>query len=388
MTIREDVRGHFARQAVSHPAPPGLRARTLAVARRGRAVERRTPQWIMGAVAILVTLAIVAGLLAASALRHRSIGPAPAASPSPVHKTALLFNDNLQGSPEGWPYLHPAPLSAPGTRPSAVVSFQLAASLPQAPAQGTIYGLDNSLGPSAVAIANAWGLRLPSTQSVDELIQLDQGPVQIFYSRSAGSLALYQPASLWLRPSEPITDSASAIRSASSVLVRLGLITNPETTTMAAEAAPDPDSGSPTLWSIQILRMVGGVPVHPGFALTIRATGDVESVVVTRSTISGSEPVRLIDAASAWRQVSEGHWYQLAWGAAAPMGSRTGQTTTPFRADLVELCYYDTGGNWLIPMWCFRDQTSHGAANPLWIFYPAAAPGSFIDATVAETSGH
>jgi hypothetical protein len=171
------------------------------------------------------------------------------------------------------------------------------------------------------------------------------------------------------------------------VLVKLGLISNPETTTVAVQAARAPDSGSPALWFVQILPINGGVPTLPGFSLTIRETGDVESIEVTRSTISGSEPVQLIDAASAWRQVTHGHWYQLTYGA-GPMAAQTGQTTTPFRADLARLCYYDTGGYWLIPMWCFRDQTSHGAANPLWILYPAAVPGSFTDGSVAEKSGH
>jgi hypothetical protein len=89
MTIRDDVRKYFEREEEHNPASPGLRATALEQA-RGRAVERRSPQWIAGAVAILLAAAVVAGLLAANSLRHKNVSPVPAhASPSPA--TVLCF---------------------------------------------------------------------------------------------------------------------------------------------------------------------------------------------------------------------------------------------------------------------------------------------------------
>jgi hypothetical protein len=89
MTIRDDVRKYFEREEEHNPASPGLRATALEQA-RGRAVERRSPQWIAGAVAILLAVAVVAGLLAANSLRHQNVSPVPAhTSPSPA--TLLCF---------------------------------------------------------------------------------------------------------------------------------------------------------------------------------------------------------------------------------------------------------------------------------------------------------
>ncbi|MGI0129927.1 MAG: hypothetical protein ACREEC_07240, partial [Thermoplasmata archaeon] len=89
MTIRDDVRKYFEREVEHNPASPGLRATALEQA-RGRAVERRRPQWIAGAVATLLAVAVVAGLLAASSLRHENVSRVPAhASPSPA--TLLCF---------------------------------------------------------------------------------------------------------------------------------------------------------------------------------------------------------------------------------------------------------------------------------------------------------
>ncbi len=89
MTIRDDVRKYFEREEEHNPASPGLRATALAQA-RGRAVERRSPQWIAGAVTILLAVAVVAGLLASNSLRRENVAPVPAhASPSPA--TVLCF---------------------------------------------------------------------------------------------------------------------------------------------------------------------------------------------------------------------------------------------------------------------------------------------------------
>lgn len=89
MTIRDDIRKYFEREEQHNPAPPGLRATALDHA-RGRAVERRRSQSVAGAVAILLAVAVVAGLLAANSLRHANVSPVPAhASPSPA--TLLCF---------------------------------------------------------------------------------------------------------------------------------------------------------------------------------------------------------------------------------------------------------------------------------------------------------
>ena len=89
MTVREDVRKHFDREAVRHPVPPGLRATTLAGA-RSRVTDRRSPQWIAGAVAALLAVAIIAGLVAVGGYRRAHNVPAvrPSPSASPLHPTA------------------------------------------------------------------------------------------------------------------------------------------------------------------------------------------------------------------------------------------------------------------------------------------------------------
>lgn len=91
MTIREDVREYFEREAQRNPASPSLRASALAQA-RGHAVERRSYQWIAGGVAVLLAVAIIAGLLATSALRHKNVAPVPAhASPSQTAAAPTLL---------------------------------------------------------------------------------------------------------------------------------------------------------------------------------------------------------------------------------------------------------------------------------------------------------
>jgi hypothetical protein len=89
MTVRDDVRQHFEREAVRHPVPPGLRA-TAQVHARGRVIERRSAQWIAGAVAALLAVAIIAGLVAVGGYRRAHNAPAvrPSPSTSPLHPTA------------------------------------------------------------------------------------------------------------------------------------------------------------------------------------------------------------------------------------------------------------------------------------------------------------
>jgi hypothetical protein len=89
MTVRDDVRQHFEREAVRHPVPSGLRA-TAQVHARGRVIERRSAQWIAGAVAALLAVAIIASLVAVGGYRRAHNVPAvrPSLSASPLHPTA------------------------------------------------------------------------------------------------------------------------------------------------------------------------------------------------------------------------------------------------------------------------------------------------------------
>ncbi len=86
MTVRDDVRKHFEREAMRYPVPLALRATTLAGA-RSRVIERRSRQWIAGAVAALLAVAIIAGLVAVGGYRRAHNVPAvrPSPSASPLH---------------------------------------------------------------------------------------------------------------------------------------------------------------------------------------------------------------------------------------------------------------------------------------------------------------
>jgi len=88
MTVRDDVRNHFEREAAHHPAPPGLRTATLSHA-RGRGIEKRSAQWVAGVVAAVLAVAIIAGLVAVGGYRRAHNVPAvrPSPSASPLHPT-------------------------------------------------------------------------------------------------------------------------------------------------------------------------------------------------------------------------------------------------------------------------------------------------------------
>ncbi len=101
MTIRDDVRMHFELEAERHPAPLGLRATALGEART-RAVKRRrvrwfgTPsfRWAGGVVAVVLAVAVIAGLLySRAALR-------------PPHSTATITlgpaSITEYTAPDGW----------------------------------------------------------------------------------------------------------------------------------------------------------------------------------------------------------------------------------------------------------------------------------------------
>jgi len=80
MSLRDDFRNHFARQENRFPTPAGLRASVTGEAARAVPAERPSMHWA-AAVAVLLAVAIVAGLLAAGALRHARFNPVPAVSP-------------------------------------------------------------------------------------------------------------------------------------------------------------------------------------------------------------------------------------------------------------------------------------------------------------------
>ncbi len=102
MSFRDDVRRHFEREAVLNPVPMGLREAVTAEAARSPKSDRpRTLRWA-AAVAAVLTVAVVAGLLASGGLRRVMTAPAAperpstAASPSrPVLPVGVLPPGNL-----------------------------------------------------------------------------------------------------------------------------------------------------------------------------------------------------------------------------------------------------------------------------------------------------
>ena len=108
MTIRDDVRKYFEREAARHEAPRGLRAAVLGQA-PGHALERRSPQWIAGAIAVVLAVAVVAGLLGTNAfLRSRGAPANPrasaarTASPTPSPAGGLTLDSVAMFGDQGW----------------------------------------------------------------------------------------------------------------------------------------------------------------------------------------------------------------------------------------------------------------------------------------------
>jgi hypothetical protein len=144
---------------------------------------------------------------------------------------------------------------------------------------------------------------------------------------------------------------------------------------------------NPPFWSVRLVRTIGGVPSDifwsgAGASFQVRESGEVQWLSVKRIPIVGYEPASLIDAATAWKQITAGHWYFFTGLV------NNGPINVPaFRADTAQLCYLEetNGGQWLVPMWCFSDITSVGADFPLRIFYPALVQGTF-DWTIPNRS--
>lgn len=365
--IRDDVHQYFEREAVRHLAPGDLRATVLAEA-RGRALQRRRPAWNASAVAILLGVAIVAGLLAVGAMRH--------AQTTPGHAPRLLFHDHLAAAASGRPSL-PDQFFRSTHYPSLV----LAAGLPVTPAQGTVYALDPALGPTPAQVGLVWGITAPSSVVDNEATIGD-----IQYYPSSGAIDYSRPGNPQsVRVTGPglfpraITTAQSAISMARDFIVSRGLFSQDDVTAMRASAERASYPGSVPMWTIHLTRTLGGVPVDgswmPGATLQVADNGRIDSIVIGHRSISGSERAGLIDAAEAWRQIKLGHWY-----ASSLILDGIKQDQPAFVAGQAELCYREedvmTAQAWLVPMWCFAD-TKTAPGFTVRLYYPALQPGSF-----------
>src|SRR4030081_2253774 len=106
MTLRDDVRNHFAHEEGRFPTPAGLRESVTSAASRAEVTERRTVQWAT-AVALLLAVAIVSGLLAANGLRQSRVTPVvPGPTPTPTATKNLghgsVLEADLYFSLTGW----------------------------------------------------------------------------------------------------------------------------------------------------------------------------------------------------------------------------------------------------------------------------------------------
>ena len=363
MTLRDDVRQHFEREAIRNPTPAGLRAIVVREAAT-LAVQRRSPQWMQVAIAALLALAIVAGFLAAGALRHSNTGPAK--HTPPVNAPKALFHDNLSAQASGRPAL-----SSSTSVDALVHSYVLAAILPPAPDRGTVYAVDSALSPTPEAVGRAFGVTAAPQISGDSFFIGDI----LYYPRTGVIEDVSSPGRL----ASPVTDQASAISLAGDFLVAHGLFSRAEVASMrpSAKRFSFTDPQNYAFWRIQFVRTLGGVPSYGflvGAEFQVHDDGEIVRVYVGRSPVSGSEPATLIDPATAWREVTAGHWYAID---GVP---NNGPLEVPsFHADQAQLCYleYLVGGTWLIPMWCFTDVTSGGPDHPVTLYYPALTPGTF-----------
>ncbi len=359
--FRDDLRDYFEREAHMYPVPNGLRSQVIAQA-RPRVGERHAPSWLAAAIAVVLSLAIVGGLLAAGHLHQLSTKPASAAP-------NLLFHDELTGVTTGRPFL-PAPIG-----PSLTISsYLLESNLPGNPSEDAVYAVNPAIGPSALAVGRAFGVTTMPTFADGEYLfppgNLTYVPATgtVAYTRPSRSVRLDEPGYF----PKPITDSTAAISMAADFLVAHGMFSRPELATMPGTATHTNNPGNIPTWSIHFVRTLDAPSdrlwTGAGAWLQVNENQQITSVTVARSPISGSLAVPLIDAASAWHEIALGHAYSSA-GLGNPQVSS-------FRASSVQLCYVE-GGSWLIPMWCFTDTTTQGADFPISLFYPAAQSGTF-----------
>ncbi len=230
------------------------------------------------------------------------------------------------------------------------------------------------MAPTPEAIAQALGLSGPRSGSADEVHigNMVYLPTTSTFQYSAPS----QPGSNALALSGPVSTESSAIARSRDFLVARGLFSRDELASIPATARRFSYSPNPPFWSVRFVRTLGGVPSDPfwsgaGASLQVQETGQIETLSVKRAPIAGSERATLIDAATAWHEVSRGHWYYV-----SGLLNNGPIDVQSFRAEQVQFCYLENGGLWLIPMWCFTDNTS-GADYPVSLFYPALTPGSF-----------
>lgn len=373
MTLRDDVRGYFADEAERMPAPGGLRESVMshALAAGG---ARQSRQWAVAVAAVLLSLAVVAGLLAAGNLRRPHTVPVsspPRAQVSPAPSS--LFHDHLDASAAGRPSLPPIGMGLA----SPVQKYTLRAKFPATPSGAAAYAVDPALAPSAGAVGRAFGVTFePQADSDGGYSYL---PSSLYYVPAYGTIQYSRPAQ-GAGDAEPrffphsITGQASAIAMAGDLLAARGIFTRAELATMQASAKRFfyPDSGNGPFWSIQFVRMLGGVPSGDGARLQVLEAGEIDSIYISRAPIGGSQPGSLIDAATAWQQVIHGHWY----GICCLLNNGLPEFRA-FTADQIELCYIDAGGPWRVPMWCFIDTSTLGVDYPVTMTYPALAPGTF-----------
>jgi hypothetical protein len=368
VTIREDVRNHFERDATRHPVPPGLRTTALAGA-RSSVIERRSPHWIASAVAIVLAVAIIAGLLAVGALRH--------AQPVPVHGPKLLFHDNLTAVVAGRPFL-----DDPQQSQVHFPSMELAASCcySATPGRAAAYQTDPALAPSPADVGRVWGI---TSQPLLQRSWTQIGDVQYFVE--SGVIAYNRPNTPQaVRAAGPgnlphaITNQTSAIAMTRDYLVARGLFSREEVQSMPGSAHRNlfPTPNAP-FWSVVIQRTLGGLRDYgfgsAGATLHVADNGRIDSIIIVRRSIAGQEPAQLISAAEAFRQVTLGHWYV----AENPL-NQVDRDQPPFAADKVELSYWEGGDltkseTWLVPMWRFSQSSDPMVA----LYYPALAPGTF-----------
>lgn len=361
--IRDDVRLHFERQAALHPAPGGLRYMVLATAHSTPAQPARHG-WIAGAIAILVTTAIIAGLLAAGVRHVRTI---PATPPS------VMFHDDLAANAKGRPVL------SDRLDFVQIENYSLEASLPSTPGSAYVFAVDASLAPLPGAVVSAFGITQAPTYDYTGAYYVGA----LRYFPASGTIWLGGSTYLWPGSVAPISNAASAIALSRQYLVAHGLFSDADLLATKGSARLVPASFSSSYraeWIVTFERRLGGLPDYgywqPGATLEILDTGLVMSLVVVRHPISGHEQTqRLISAAQAWNQVALGHWF------AADGFINNGPVVVPsFRASDVQLCYREDEANtyqyWLIPMWCFTDSVTTPDL-PLRVYYPALPQADF-----------
>lgn len=364
MTVRDDVRRHFEREAVSYPVPPGLRATTTSAAHR-RAHERRSHQSaVPGLVAALLALAIIGGLVAIGVSRSIVV---------PVEPPRPLFHDIFNAPVSGRPSL---------TDREDIVhvqSYVMVATLSGTTGDRNVYAIDRSLSPSPEALGRAFGLR--DTPQLDGSSAYTIGHVHYFPDSGAVRVSTDEYASYSLpgKLAHSITSEEMVIPLAEAFLVADRLFTQGELDGMYASKRRVIAPTNPPLWFIEFDRTVGGLrdygPSQPGALLEALDDGTLWNLQIMRHPIGGSMKAPVIAPAQAWAQVTMGHWY------AADGLIDNGQVDIPsFRADAVELCYRESDATqvqaWLVPMWCFTDTTTF-LGVPLRLYYPALTPGTF-----------